>query len=282
MISAPVTPQGQQALDGIRQHPRQSLIGLDFDGTLAPIVPDPHDSRPLPGVHVLLTEIAARVGTLVVITGRPAADAVAYGGFDRVPGLIVLGHYGLQRWQDGQLSTPPAAPALDRARTELPAVLAKAGAADAWIEEKGHAIAVHTRRTADPTTTFDRLATPIAELAARLRLVADPGRFVIELRPAGTDKGTALGELTQERDARYVMFVGDDLGDLPAFAEIRALRARGIPGCAVASGSAESPEVAAAADLVVDGPHGVRDLLAAIAGGWHDQPSGQPSDQPSG
>ena len=46
---------------------------------------------------------------------------------------------------------------------------------------------------------------------------------------------------------------------------MRALRGRGVPGCAVASASPESPRVAAAADLVVDGPGGVVALLAAIA-----------------
>ncbi|HLJ98460.1 MAG TPA: trehalose-phosphatase [Streptosporangiaceae bacterium] len=266
MISASITPQGQQALDGILRHPAQALIGLDFDGTLAPIVPDPRDARPLPAVLPALTRLTGRVGTLAVITGRPAADAVAFGGLDQVPGLIVLGHYGLQRWQDGHLATPPSAPGLDLVRSELPGLLAMADAADAWVEDKQNAIAVHTRRTADPPGELDRIRAPLNELAARTGLRADPGRFVIELRPPGTDKGTALAELVKERNARYVMFVGDDLGDLPAFAEIRALRGRGIPGCAVVSGSAESPDVAAAADLVVDGPQGVAGLLAAIAG----------------
>jgi trehalose 6-phosphate phosphatase len=46
---------------------------------------------------------------------------------------------------------------------------------------------------------------------------------------------------------------------------VRALRSQGVPGCAVASASAESPQVAAAADLVVPGPDGIVALLAAIA-----------------
>jgi len=89
---------------------------------------------------------------------------------------------------------------------------------------------------------------------------------VIELRPPGVDKGSALTGLAGERAARSVLFCGDDLGDLPAFAAVRALRADGVPGCAVASASAESPQVAAAADLVVAGPEGVVELLTALAG----------------
>jgi trehalose 6-phosphate phosphatase len=62
-----------------------------------------------------------------------------------------------------------------------------------------------------------------------------------------------------------VLFSGDDLGDLAAFAAIRRLRADGIPGCAVASASTESPRVAEAADLVVDGPTGIVSFLSALA-----------------
>jgi trehalose 6-phosphate phosphatase len=80
------------------------------------------------------------------------------------------------------------------------------------------------------------------------------------------DKGAALAGLAAERAARSVLFCGDDLGDLAAFAAVRQLRADGVPGCTVASASAESPQVADAADLVVPGPDGVVDLLTTLAG----------------
>ena len=260
------TPQGQAGLDALLARPRQALIGTDFDGTLAPIVADPAAARALPGAAAVLARLARVVGTLAVITGRPAAEAVAYGGLEAVPGLIVLGHYGWQRWQDGALTGPGSPPAVQAAREALPGVLRRAPAPDGtWVEDKGHAVAVHTRRTADPDAALLLLRAPLADLAERLGLAAEPGRMVIELRPPGVDKGTALTGVVRERAAASVLFCGDDLGDLPAFAAVRALRADGIPGCAVASASAESPQVAAAADLVVDGPEGIVALLAAIA-----------------
>ncbi len=260
------TPAGQAGLDALLSRPRRALIGTDFDGTLAPIVADPRAARALPGAVPALTRLARTVGTLAVITGRPAADAVAFGGLDAVPGLIVLGHYGWQRWQDGELTGPGSPPAVQAARQALPGVLSAAGAPDGtWVEDKGHALAVHTRRAAAPESALSLLRAPLEDLAARLGLAAEPGRMVIELRPPGVDKGTALTALARERAADSVLFCGDDLGDLPAFAAVRALRAEGIPGCAAASASAESPQVAAAADLVVDGPEGIVALLAAIA-----------------
>jgi trehalose 6-phosphate phosphatase len=162
----------------------------------------------------------------------------------------------------------PEAPAgVQAAREALPGLLRDAGApAGTWVEDKEYALAVHTRRAADPQAALDRLREPLTELAGRLDLTAEPGRLVIELRPPGVDKGAALTKLAAERAARSVLFCGDDLGDLPAFAAIRALRADGTPGCSVASASPESPQVADAADLVVDGPGGVVALLGVIAG----------------
>ena len=266
-LPRPATAAGQVGLDALLADPRQALVAADFDGTLAPIVDRPGDARAHPGAVAALTALAGAVGTLAVITGRPAADAVELGGLAAVPGLIVIGHYGWQRWQDGQLTTAAATPAIQAARSALPGVLRQAGAPEGtWVEDKAHAVAVHTRRAADPEAALGRLRDPLAELAAGLGLDAQPGRFVIELRPPGVDKGTALTGLAGERAARSVLFCGDDLGDLPAFAAVRALRAAGIPGCAVASASAESPQVAAEADLVVPGPDGIVALLTAIAG----------------
>jgi trehalose 6-phosphate phosphatase len=264
--ATPITPEGQAGLDALVAAPRRALIATDFDGTLAPIVPDPQMARPAPGAVAALSALAETAGTVAVITGRGAAEAVALGGLDAVPGILVLGHYGWQRWQDGQLTVPASPPAVEAARQALPGLLRETDAPEGtWIEDKEHAVAVHTRRTADPDAVLRQLRGPLVGLAERLGLAAEPGRFVIELRPPGMDKGAALTSLAHEREARSVLFCGDDLGDLAAFAAVRALRLADIPGCAVASASAESPQVADAADLVVDGPEGVVELLAAIA-----------------
>jgi trehalose 6-phosphate phosphatase len=261
------TSPGQAGLDALLADPRHALIAADFDGTLSPIVARPGEARAYPGAVPALAALARAAGTVAVITGRPALEAVTLGGLAAVPGLLVIGHYGAQRWQDGEIADTPTPPAVQAAREALPGVLREAGAPDGtWVEDKAHAVAVHTRGTADPEGALSRLRGPLGELAGRLGLAAEPGRLVIELRPPGVDKGAALTGLAGERAARSVLFCGDDLGDLPAFAAVRALRADGIPGCAVASASAESPQVAAAADLVVDGPGGVVELLTELAG----------------
>ena len=265
-LPTPRTAEGRAGLAAILAGPGQALIAADFDGTLAPIVADPAAASAHPGAVPALRALAGQVGTLAIITGRPALAAVELGGFGDIPGLIVLGHYGWEQWQDGQLSSRPPPPGVAAARAELPALLARAGAAEGtWVEDKGHALAVHTRRAADPAAALARVAAPLAGLARRTGLRLEPGRLVLELRPPGTDKGTTLTSLVAQRRCRAILFAGDDLGDLAAFAAVRELRAAGHPGLTVCSGSAEVPELAAGADLVVDGPAQVTALLAALA-----------------
>jgi trehalose 6-phosphate phosphatase len=275
-VPEPGTAAGRAGLAALLADPARALIALDFDGTLAPIVADPTQARATAAAVEALHRLAGLAGTVAIITGRPAADAATFAGVAAAPEVIVLGHYGMQRWERGRLSSPPPPPGLAVARADLPAVLASAGAdPGTWIEDKGEALAVHTRRAAQPQPELDRLRGPLTELAGRTALAMEPGRLVLELRPPGADKGQALRDLAAERSAAAVLFCGDDLGDLPAFRAGRELRAEGTPALLVASGSTETPEwVMADADLVVGGPIGVAELLAGLAGAFAAQQDG--------
>jgi trehalose 6-phosphate phosphatase len=224
----------------------------------------PSEAHPHPGVLPALRRLAASVGTLAIITGRPARVALELSGFGGIPGLIVIGHHGWERWEAGVLTSPPPPPGVGPARARLERILAGAPEGT-WMEDKGPALVVHTRRTAEPQRALEALAVPLAVLAADTGLISAPGRMVIELRPSGIDKGAALTALAGERDPAAVLFAGDDLGDRPAFAAVRALRASGRQGVTVASASGEVTVLAQEADLVVDGPDGVSALLAALA-----------------
>jgi trehalose 6-phosphate phosphatase len=260
------TPAGQAGLEAALAEPGGALIASDFDGTLSPIVADPGAAHAHPGAIAALRRLAAPIGTLAVITGRPVAQAVQLGGLTSVPGIIVLGHYGWERWQDGQVTSPPSPPGVTTARSELAAVLAGADAPDGvWIEDKGHALAVHTRRAADPDAALAGLRGPLEALADRTGLAVEPGRRVIELRPPGMDKGVALTDLARERGARSILFFGDDLGDLAAFAAVRTLRANGTPGATIVSAAPESELPKDEGDFAVEGPDGVAGFLDNLA-----------------
>src|SRR5262245_27627200 len=84
----------------------QAVVGLDFDGVLAPIVPDPAMAHIHPSGPATLVALADRVKRVAVITGRPARQAVTLGSLDEVGSriaerghdLLVLGQYGNERW----------------------------------------------------------------------------------------------------------------------------------------------------------------------------------------
>jgi trehalose 6-phosphate phosphatase len=273
-IAGNATPEGAAALAAIAEDPGRALIALDFDGTLAPIVGEPSAARPYPGVLPALRRLATGVGTLAIITGRPAPAAVELGGFAGIPGLIVIGHHGWERWEGGELISPPPPPEVAQARARLPGVLAEAGAPEGtWVEDKSHALVVHTRRTADPEAALALLAGPLADFASQTGLDSKPGRLVVELRPRGVDKGTAITALAAERDPAAVLFAGDDLGDIPAFDAVHALRAAGLAGVAVCSASGEVTALADHADLVVEGPAGVTALLVRLADAVQPSPA---------
>ena len=125
---------------------------------------------------------------------------------------------------------------------------------------------LHRRDPAATTYTFgcdDYDA--LDELPHGLEVV--PGKLVWELRPAVRgDKGDAVRRVVAESAAREVVVVGDDLGDLAAFAAVAGLTAEGGDGLRVAVRSAEAPPaLLAEADLVVEGPAGVLDFLQRLA-----------------
>ncbi|MFY9914868.1 MAG: trehalose-phosphatase [Nocardioidaceae bacterium] len=275
MSISPTTSAGVAGLAAITADPATCLAAFDYDGTLAPIVPDPTRARPHPQVIAALAGLAPYLGGLAVVTGRPAqvaVDLAELAGAPGLGGLVVVGHYGLERWDaaTGELTAAEPPAGLDVVREQLPHLLGRLGLADAVIEDKGLSIAVHVRRMTDPKAAYSIMKAPLVDLAERHGLSAEPGRMVVELRPPGMDKGQALRRLVEEQGSRSVMFTGDDLGDLAAFDEVARLRGEGIAGLLVCSGSDEVTALADRADLVVDGPAGVAqlldDLVAALDG----------------
>ncbi len=270
-----VTGVGGSFFDDAAAHPGETLLALDFDGTLAPIVPDPEDSRFDEGAAVALGRLAGVVGHVAIITGRGADVVRRLGRLDARPGLgrlVVLGQYGVQRFDSatGITTTHPVGEGVPAARRDLEGLLAQLTSqgrdmTGVHLEDKGIAIGVHTRRAASPEATLALLTPLVARIAARHGLHVEPGRLVVELRASTRNKGDALRELVTETGARVVAMVGDDLGDLPAFAALEGFRADGLSCCSVVSASEEQPGLLGSADVLCDGPDGVAAWLNALA-----------------
>jgi trehalose 6-phosphate phosphatase len=242
------------------EEPARAGLFLDFDGTLSPIVPDPADARMVPAARAALARLVPRLGRVAVVSGRPARflrEALA------VDGVEVVGAYGLERIVDGRVVVD------ERVQPHLVAVRRAADeATDALpgvrIERKGAlAVALHWRE--HPQRGLDASEWAV-DAAARYDLDLVRGRMAIELRPAlQVDKGTTVAGLA--RGLTTAAFAGDDVGDLPAFAALKAMAEQGELAHAVTIGvmSDESPPEVGTADAVVDGPIGFARLLHALA-----------------
>jgi trehalose 6-phosphate phosphatase len=262
---------GEQRYAALVRAAAETVVGLDFDGTLAPIVEDPSEAHIHPDAGQVLVDLADQVLAIAVVTGRPARQALDLGGLDRVGNAIgdrgkelyLFGQYGNERWNstNRRVISPRPPPGLASFTAELPRLLRRQDAEDAHIEEKGLAVAVHTRRLADAGRTFETLLPAIEELAGRYDLMVEPGKQVIEVRSPGMHKGIVVEKLVDELHAGGFVFVGDDLGDVEAFEAVAAKAQHGLPTLLVCSDSDEESGLARLSDVLVDGPEGVLDLL---------------------
>jgi trehalose 6-phosphate phosphatase len=199
------SPSGQRALAAFAR--RRLLVALDFDGTLAPLVTDPHDARLPPATRRALHRVATRF-PCVVISGRAREDVL--GRLGRIPLAQVIGNHGIE--------PSPAARAAARhvARWKRQLQKALGGEQRVTIEDKRYSLAVHFRKA----VVKARARKAILDAAAALghaRVVQ--GKLVVNLVPADAPhKGTALQETRRRLGCEAAIYVGDDDTDEDAFA----------------------------------------------------------------
>jgi trehalose 6-phosphate phosphatase len=264
MSDAPADPSEEftQALAPLVAAPASSAVVVDYDGTLAPIVEDPEAAVPAPGATAALADVADGFGLVAVVSGRPLSFlARQLGG---VPDTVRLaGLYGLEQRGPEGVRLVEEAGAWAGIVQEVAARLRRTAPPGVRVEDKGLGVTVHWRLAPEAAAWAQSAAD---DEAARSGLRAQPGKMSVELRlPLEVDKGTALRHLVSGCSA--VLFIGDDRGDLPAFAALARLRAEERTATvSVAVRSAETPDaVLEAADLTVEGPAGAVALLGWLA-----------------
>lgn len=252
------------ALGVLRARPERTALLFDFDGTLAPVVDDPPAAAAAPEVLDLLEQLAERYRRVAVISGRPVAFLA-----DRLPSSLWLsGLYGLEQRTDAGLALHPVAEAwrgpVATAAADLEALAGRGGPlAGAMVEPKGASLTLHWRTA----PRIERAAQQAAsEVAARHGLTVRSAKASAELHPpVAVDKGTAVAALLD--GCRAALFVGDDVGDLPAARALRAAQAEGRldRSVVVAVGGPEaSADLLDEAHEVLDEQDQVAGLLAAL------------------
>jgi trehalose 6-phosphate phosphatase len=234
----------EDRLTRLRSEPGRAAVLLDVDGTLAPIVARPELATVPEETREEVRRLAGRYALVAAVSGRPGAEAARLLG---VEGIVYVGVHGLELAPEAERWRETLRPF---AREEWP-----------WLEDKGLTVAFHWREAPDEEEARLELEA-VAERARTAGLEARWGRKVLELRPpVEADKGTAVRALLAERRLERALYAGDDTTDLDAF--------RGLDGLElavrVAVASPEGPaELREAADLVVDSPAALLDLLRKL------------------
>lgn len=238
-------------LRDLAEAPR-AVLGLDYDGTLAPFRSRPRDAQPYPGVRDLLLRIMAVGRTrLILVSGRPAADVRELLALDPAP--EIWGAHGWERLREGRpLECAPTAGEVAERLLEARAALASGGLL-AHAEWKVASVAVHWRDRADAAAIETRARAALAPLAGTAEFELLPIVAGLEWRCRRRHKGTALATVLAEEDpAVPAAYIGDDETDEDAF---RALAGRGL-GLRVGL-----PPAATAATACVTAPGGVLRFL---------------------
>ncbi|MFN7134183.1 MAG: trehalose-phosphatase [Myxococcales bacterium] len=186
------------------------LLGLDFDGTLAPIVPRPDRVRMRASTRRLLAAVAERYPT-AVISGRARDDVAKYVAGVTLP--LVVGNHGME-WPEPTKSAERVVQRVAGWRERLAGLLR--GAPGIEIEDKRYSLSVHFRRARDADEALAAIMGAIGTLPG---CRGQPGKLVVNVLPEkSADKGTALRLAMRRLRCDTALFVGDDTTDEDAFA----------------------------------------------------------------
>jgi trehalose 6-phosphate phosphatase len=200
---------------------------FDIDGTLVDIADTPGGAILDPDLRRLVTELhRAAGGAVALISGRSIAD------IDRLMPDIPLpaaGQHGIERRDAAGRMSRHAFPTkeLDWARRELST--AAASHPGLVLEDKGLSLALHYRRAPRLAGFAHRL---VRSVGARIgpRYCIQTGKRVVEMKPAGKDKGAAVVEFMAEEPfrGRTPVFVGDDITDEYGFATVNRMHGHSL------------------------------------------------------
>lgn len=197
---------------------RPALLAFDFDGTLAPLVPQRDDAAMRPATAVLFAAVCTRYPA-VVISGRARDDVMARLGLAKP--LAVVGNHGREDGSDADLHDTAHTSADRELMRDAIRLLAPLLGAPLDLEDKTWSLSLHIVRSPATPPAHDLLAhtkTLLAPLLAHVRV--QPGHRVINVvAAAAPHKGQALSTLLRRHPAERILFVGDDVTDEDVFRE---------------------------------------------------------------
>lgn len=244
------------------------MFFFDFDGVLSTIVKDRTAAKPIPGTIDLLRAIIEAGARICILSSRPVDFLREHFSVDSDPelsSLILIGSKGLARYEAGQLYEVPGASKwrskVEDATRMAEELIAERNLTGVETEPKGLSLSIHYRMNPSRGPQAEAVAEAVAK---KFSFSLTEGRMVYELEPdIAISKGTTiLGYLPQ---CDWVLFAGDDGGDIPGFRAINERRDASISAYCVGVVSAEAPsELIELSDIQVPNPEALQDLVRAI------------------
>jgi trehalose 6-phosphate phosphatase len=250
------SPDMESSIDTLIPDLRKCAILLDIDGTILDFAPSPQQVRVPPDLRETLVRLNAKTsGALALVSGRALTDIDLI--FSPLELVAIGGHGAEWRAASGSEVTMRTKP-LD---TALKGKLLNLDTLDpgVLIEDKGYSLAVHYRLAPEKADAVRAAVEAICAQARADTVEILPGKFVIEIKPAGISKASAVRDLMKLAPfaKRKPIFIGDDVTDEPVFAVVA-----GLGGLGFSVG-----RVAATVNGRFAQPQSVRTWLARLAAG---------------
>jgi len=194
---------------------------FDVDGTLAAIQPRPDEAFIPESILVSLRQLdQLNGGAVALVSGRPVHELDALVSPLHLP---LAGVHGAERRDTADHIERFSLP--DDVSASISSLLREAMDAmpETQLEIKGMAFALHYRRAEH----FQKEVLTLAELVTKRfpMLTLQPGKCVVEIKPKGVSKGSAINAFMQQAPfaGRTPVFLGDDLTDEAAFKVVNTM-----------------------------------------------------------
>ena len=234
----------------------QCAILLDIDGTILDIAPSPRQVWVPTGLRRTLSRLADLTGGAVaLVSGRSINDIDLIFSPLQLP---TIGVHGAEMRTSGDADVQTRVAPLSKALKRNLATVAELGPG-ILVEDKGYSLALHYRLAPEKGPAVLAAIAKICGSVPEQAVEILPGKLVVDVKPAGINKGDAVCALMQHPPfaGRQPIFIGDDTTDVPVFGIIPK-----FGGQAYSVGG-----IIADVDGHFTTPEAVRSWLSQIAGG---------------
>jgi trehalose 6-phosphate phosphatase len=195
---------------------------LDVDGTLIELTDTPSQTVADPEIKTLLQGLSHRLeGAVALVSGRQIETLDQLFAPLRLPSS---GLHGIERrTAEGNLQGGTFIDSkLDDARAAIQDFAASHPGA--LLEDKRRTVAIHFRLAPQAADAAHQLAAAILEKLGKHYQI-QPGDMMLEIKPRGFTKATAIRSFMQEApfSGRRPVFVGDDLTDQDGFPAVESM-----------------------------------------------------------